>query len=410
VSPRLSAGGFIRGLAQLKGRQAAWAWASLTVLGLRLALGAVMGSVWLAIRSYIPAALRVDTTLTGGRQYGLLAEAALAVWPRWDAVHYLNLARVGYFGVSVGDSVFYPLYPLLVRLAALVTGGDYLAAGLIVSTLAAIVTLAMLYQLAEQTFGVEAARWSVVALAVYPTSFFLLAPFSESTFLALTLAAFVAAGARRWWLAGLLAALASLARGPGILTAAALVFVAWRQRPQPAAGSIRQLPIGPVSISLILPLAGGGGFALWRMFAGFPGMNSVLLQYSGLELVDPLRGLLSAAVQFVQIHDLPTTLDAASALVFLGILVAMIVNPRWRVAEWLVYVALNLMVFFSKRSLVAASLQSLARYVLALFPAFIVMGDWLAHRGPRLRFVAVAASSSLLMILSVGYSLWWFIG
>jgi len=129
VSQRLSAGGFVRGLAQLKGRRAAWAWASLTVLGLRVALGAVTGSVWLAIRSYIPAALRVDATLTGGHPYGPLAEAALAVWSRWDAMHYLNLARVGYFGASVGDSVFHPMYPLLVRLAALVTGGPSGRAG-----------------------------------------------------------------------------------------------------------------------------------------------------------------------------------------------------------------------------------------------------------------------------------------
>src|SRR5437870_921220 len=84
--------------------------------------------------------------------------------------------------------------------------------------------------LAVRAYVPAAARWALFALAVYPTAFFLLAPFTESLFLALTMAAFVAADARRWWLAGVLGAMASLTRGPGIVTTAALAWMAWQQR------------------------------------------------------------------------------------------------------------------------------------------------------------------------------------
>jgi hypothetical protein len=392
------------------GWRAAWFWAAAIVAALRLGLALVLGVVWITLLPYLPAAAQVDPLLTGNRSYGPLAGALLGVWARWDALHYLMLARVGYFGVGVGDSVFYPLYPALIRFVALPLAGDNLLSALVVSSAACVVALAMLYLLAEREYGTTAARWAVLALAVYPTAFFLLAPFTESLFLALTLAAFVMAGERRWWLAGLLGAAASLARGPGLLTAAALGCIAWRQRAQWPATRLGHLPPLDQIAGLGLPVAGGAAFIIWRAWVGFPSLGSVLAQYSGLQLIDPVRGLALAVEQFVQVHDLPTTLDVVSGLLFCGMFAAMGANARWRKPEWLVYMALNLGTFLSKRSVQASSLQSLARYVLTLFPAFVVAGDWLAQRGPRLRFVYFLASSTVLLILAVGYSLWWFIG
>src|SRR5437868_14027771 len=54
----------------------------------------------------------------------------LAIWNRWDAPHYLDLARMGYVseGVESRWIVFYPLYPWLVRVAAFVVRDELLAA------------------------------------------------------------------------------------------------------------------------------------------------------------------------------------------------------------------------------------------------------------------------------------------
>jgi hypothetical protein len=143
---------------------------------------------------------------------------------------------------------------------------------------------------------------------------------------------------------------------------------------------------------------------------GFAPVAAVLRAYSGLEMVDPLRGLVYALRQFLAVQDLHTTLDIASAGLFLGLAVVMLRGPRWRVWPWVIYMCANLAFFLSKHSLTASSLQSLARYVLVLFPAFIVLGDWLASRSQRVRFVYVLASSLGLVVLSALYAVGWFIG
>jgi hypothetical protein len=110
------------------------------------------------------------------------------------------------------------------------------------------------------------------------------------------------------------------------------------------------------------------------------------------------------------VRDLPTTLDVVSAFVFIALLMAMVLNPRWRRIEWLLYMGVNLLFMVSIHTVRASYLQSLARYVLALFPAFILIGDWLAQRGPRVRFAYLTLSSLLLVVLSALSALWWFIG
>src|SRR5947209_17984214 len=46
----------------------------------------------------------------------------LSIWNRWDAPHYLDIARMGYVseGVEARWIVFYPLYPWLIRAFAFV--------------------------------------------------------------------------------------------------------------------------------------------------------------------------------------------------------------------------------------------------------------------------------------------------
>jgi hypothetical protein len=73
-------------------------------------------------------------------------------------------------------------------------------------------------------------------------------------------------------------------------------------------------------------------------------------------------------------------------------------------------VGLNLGVFLSKHSLVATPLQSIARYVIVLFPGFILLGDWLSRLKPRVRFLYLSASTALLLLFSAFYALAIFIG
>ena len=398
-------------LDRLEGWRAAWAWAVMASLGLRLGLGAVMAGTWLIIKPRLAPGL-----LNNPNVYGVLdipttspGDAFLGVWVRWDAVHHLNLAALGYENVSTGDSVFYPLFALLTRAFAGPLGGDLILASLIVATLATCAALAGLYRLTDSAFGPCSARWSVLVLASFPTAVFLVAPFTESLFLALTIGAFLTCRRGRWWLAGALGLLASLARGPGMLTSLALAIVAWREwrttRP-------RLLSFQTISMlaGVALPVVGGLGFLAWRHAAGLPPVTAILRQYSELVLTNPVSGLVASVQQWLRAADFTMTLEVLTAPLFIALTAAMFLNPRWRKPEWTAYVVVNLGLFLSKQSLTGSSLQSLPRYVLMLFPVFIVVGDWLAHRGRRTQFIYLAVSSAALLVFGALYTLWVFIG
>ena len=102
-------------------------------------------------------------------------------------------------------------------------------AGLVVSLAASLAAFVLLHRLAEERLGAEGARRTVLYLAVFPMSLFLIAVYSESLFLMLARrglrarrARQVAAGlgARPVW--------RSLTRIAGVALLPALAFMAWR--------------------------------------------------------------------------------------------------------------------------------------------------------------------------------------
>ncbi len=51
----------------------------------------------------------------------IIGRGLLDVWLRWDAVHYMNLARYGYSITNIGDFNYPPLYPYLTGIIARLT-------------------------------------------------------------------------------------------------------------------------------------------------------------------------------------------------------------------------------------------------------------------------------------------------
>ena len=112
----------------------------------------------------------------------------LSIWAHMDGDHYLSVAQGGY---SDGSPVFFPLYPLLVRVVALLFGGPISRGGLsvygvFISLTAFCLVLYFIYRMVEEGWGTRAARGTVLTLAFFPTSFFFNAVYTESLFLALS--------------------------------------------------------------------------------------------------------------------------------------------------------------------------------------------------------------------------------
>ena len=149
----------------------------------------------------------------------------VTAWERFDAQWYLRIAADGY-RVDDASAAFFPLYPLLTRLVGAALGDAWLLGAYLVSNVALVVALTVLYRLTALELSEAAARRTVLYLAVFPTALFLYAPYTESLFLALVVGALYAARRSAWALAGVLGALAALTRSTGLLLV--LTFTAGR--------------------------------------------------------------------------------------------------------------------------------------------------------------------------------------
>lgn len=147
-----------------------------------------------------------------------LLDSLKIFWNRWDALHYLHLAENWYHGSGEARFliVYYPLYPLTIKLVKFLAG-DYYIAGFIVSNLSLIIAGIFLYRLTEMDFGEEIAWRSLRYLLFFPFSFFLAIIYSDSLFLALTLIALYYMRKQKWFLVGIVGLLASMTRNFGVL-------------------------------------------------------------------------------------------------------------------------------------------------------------------------------------------------
>src|SRR5256886_4824803 len=148
----------------------------------------------------------------------------LGLWNRWDAFNYVTLAENGY--QATGEArfliVFYPLFPWLTRLAALIFR-NYIVSALIVVAIASIAAGLLLKQLVKLDYGAEVGDRAVWFLFIFPGSVALHTPFTESVLLALAIGAFLAARKERWPVAGLFGGLPSFRCIKGLAFIPALV-------------------------------------------------------------------------------------------------------------------------------------------------------------------------------------------
>jgi hypothetical protein len=155
----------------------------------------------------------------------------LSIWSYWDGEHYVALALDGYFQAPRYVSpAFFPMYPLLVRSFSEVFGGSPSKEALsywgpLLSLLFLPFAFYFIYEIARQGWGERAAKGTILALAFFPTAFFLNAAYTESLFLALSAGSLWAIRVKRnLLLACILAGLATATRNVGIFLVAPLMY------------------------------------------------------------------------------------------------------------------------------------------------------------------------------------------
>lgn len=188
--------------------------------------------MWLLSRIVIAIAMLGIAPLLPAPPGGIQPEIGWDVFAAWDSDFYEMIATSGYNYVDDGKGynvAFFPLFPLLIRLA-MIGGLPFNIAGTIINNLAFWGALVILYSWVQKTHGYKVAHWTIAVLAWCPFSLFGTVIYTEGLFLLLSTAALKAYDQRQYIWAGLWGALASATRPPGIVLSPVFLLIAWQQR------------------------------------------------------------------------------------------------------------------------------------------------------------------------------------
>lgn len=355
----------------------------------RIALQA--GGVWLATRvafltfTYI-AVLFASQGFDPGRM-GLGPSFSphqfLESWNQWDTGWYLPISNTGY-EIDPHRAAFFPLYPLLIHVVTLVTGDHYrLLVAMIIGNLGALLAYVGLALLATREIGEKYAMPTLLVFSAYPYSFFTAAAYPDALFLGLAVFSIYFARRGQWYASAGCAFLAGLSRPTGLILVLPLLWEFasqhgvfsgdWRKKL-----NIRSLLQG-VLVAAAVPLA-IGLFAL----------------HLGLVLGNPLLFVdiqSNWAHQFMPFWDLPAlaynSIVAQPAWSFnqahvitdfvpIVVFLVLILLGIKRLPATLTILALCALLLTIASPLVTYfdPFASAGRYLLAAFPAFLLLGKW----------------------------------
>ncbi|HEX9426173.1 MAG TPA: mannosyltransferase family protein [Candidatus Polarisedimenticolia bacterium] len=345
------------------------------------------------------------TLQKGNLVYHPQGPAVLDVWARWDSEWYLLIAEHGYHSEeyflgrpvayeAAATTGFFPLYPLLIRAGA-ACGLSFLAAGVLISNLALLAALWFLHELVRRDLGDPVAQASLWVLLAFPTSFFLSAVYAESLLLAGVLGSLWAARAGRPWLAGLLGAVATLARPTGILVLLPLADEAMNSPPPAKGGRFSS------GVSLLLPPAALGGFMLFcrASFGSYAPFLERQERWRGA-LGGPWRAF-ARYLEAPHLHDAHhSTIDLICALLLVGSIPWLFRHlPR----SYALYATAAILLPLG------STLWSFSRFAATIFPCHVLLGRLISRRpawGDLYTGLALPLSG-LFMALYAG---WWWVG
>ncbi|HRA48277.1 MAG TPA: glycosyltransferase family 39 protein [Thermomicrobiales bacterium] len=357
----------------------------------------------------------------------------------WDGLWYRMIADEGYAGWTP-KAAFWPMFPWMMRAVHDVTGISYDTAGYIIANLCFLIALILLYQLVRIDFDDRVAAGTLIALAVFPTSFFFRVVYTESPFLMFCVAALLCARTQRWWWAGVLGALAALTRSYGMFLILPFAVLYWEQygrnlsRKIPTTFPAIAMPLlGPAIFSWRLHVI-HGDWLLWKhvqeQWARYSAKPWDTIYWAFQErspenAAHAARnpGLGGDGAEWGWLHQLwnqhswalvsserwrwdvgnSDTLELVCTLLFIGLaIVGLRILPLYMSA----FTIPALVVPLFQPSYVH-TLMSMPRFGLTMFPLFIVLAVLVARS--RLTWPLAIVSTGLLIIFTMQFTAWYWV-
>jgi hypothetical protein len=394
---------------------------------------------WLLVQIPATYALRFGTPNAPSPPYGELPPplTGLAYWVvqplrTWDGLWYRLLALDGYAGsTQSAKAAFWPIYPGIMRGGSDITGWTVDSVGYLVSNFAFLGALLVIYRLVILDYGDPAlARRTLWAIALFPTALFFSAVYTESLFLLLS------AGARyiwrrdRPWAAGLVSVAAALARSGGVFLILPFVILLWQRHRRdwrawwPDVVPALMPALGPALFAALLEREQGNWRAFidvqeqWNRYSAMPWETMRCAVFSCFRLGGEPDGVsfgwltdLLHHPSWATITDQRWRVDVANSdvlelivtVLFLALALIGLKVLRPYQAIW---VLPALIIPLLQPSQVHA-LMSMPRFVLVLFPLYIVLAMLLRPRWLRIPWFIVSAT--LLVLFTVQFALWYWV-
>ena len=289
-------------------------------------------------------------------------------WANFDGVHYLSIAREGYFAQFT--QAFFPLYPMTIRYLNFLFN-NHLASGLFISHASFFLCLYFLYKLVALDYPASTAAKTILVLALFPTSFYFASFYSESLFLLLVVTSFYALRRRRQGLSLVLAALASATRIVGIFLIPALIYEKYRELPK------KERPRPWHYLPLLLPALGMLAYMAYLYHNFNDPLYFLHAQSSfGGGRSDKIILLYQVIYRYFK---MAVTVDRSSLLYFtisqefIASIAFLLLLIRGFFTTRRSYIIFSALAFLAPT--LTGTFSSMPRYVLVLFPAFIVLAQ-----------------------------------
>ncbi len=306
------------------------------------------------------------------------------LWPmmyqvlsRWDTINYYSIASEGY--VNFGDNqkliVFFPVLPWLLRSFGYLAGNP-LAPGLILSFFSSVIAGYYLQCLTLLDHDEETAHWALKYFFLFPTAYFLCVPYNEALFLALTLGSWYSARQGRWGIAGIAGLLSCLTRIQGLVLFPALLLEAWLQRRERPWQKMLGVLLVPIGFLIYLGLN-------WYIHKDPFAFTDMQQKYWGNHMVPPWEPVING-FKYLLGYAGPTTeqgtnVDIARLVAFFATTITLLLGIRRIRLSYQLYAWAQFMMV-----MLSSWLMSLPRYVICLFPMFIIYAT--LSRNPEFHF------------------------
>lgn len=320
------------------------------------------------------------------------------VWARWDAGYYLKIACGGYS--FRGDEVnFFPAYPFLIRLCALGFSSVMPWMGFLIANLAFILGALLLWHQVKLDFSGSIAWGTVITLSVFPTSLFFSAIYAEGLFLLFAVLVYWFSVRKQYVLAGLFVTGASLTRINGLLLAAIPLAEVLLNRPSHWGKHVIETGF-----------ASGAGLGLYGLYLWLTQGSPVAFVTTQQELMkrsiawpwqtvfDGLAVVVSGRGGFQNnwFMRAVSAFDLLAISLFVGCAILAFFLVRTSLATYSVVTVLALLLAHGPSTL---GVLAVSRYVLGIFPGFIVLGI-LLDRIQRLKWALWTIWSVALFFLT----------